>query len=189
MKVYFNSIGVITSTDFTGDSLRQGAVGIVLKAFFEGVTNTNYTATLNFTRSDGSNVSGLIMELDATNLTCYKYKFADPWFFAKAGVTTLSIYLRDANNNVIAQGQVQFTIEKTDYDAEPTITVSQYNALVSAIQLIAQAIGNEELSSDIETLVGSGYTSLVDRVGQLETNVANLDERVSALEPEEETVE
>lgn len=145
MKIYFNSLGVVTSTDFTGDSLRQGSVGIELNCFFDDVNNVNYTATLNFTRSDNSSISGVIMTLNQTNSERYDYKFNDPWFFAKSGTTTLTIYLHDASGNVIAQGQVTFSIEATDYDGNPTITITQYNALLERIQALeAEVFGIDE---------------------------------------------
>lgn len=147
MKIYFNSLGVVTSTDFTGDSLRQGSVGIELNCFFDDVNNVNYTATLNFTRSDNSSISGVIMTLNQTNSERYDYKFNDPWFFAKSGTTTLTIYLHDANGNVIAQGQVTFSIEATDYDGNPTITITQYNALLALIQALSPT-GNPILILD-----------------------------------------
>ena len=133
MRVYFNNIGVVINTDFFGDNLRQGAVGNELKAYFDGVNNSDYMATLNFTRSDGTNVAGVIMDFDPSVSNCYKYKFSDPWFFAKAGQTTLTIFLRKQDGTIKAQGQVTFNIEKNDYVDDPLITASQYNSLVAKV--------------------------------------------------------
>lgn len=148
MKIYFNSLGVITNTDTTGDSLRQGSVGVQLKAYFDEIENTNYTATLNFKRSDNSMISNVIMSLSSDNPELYEYTFEDAWFFAKAGVTTLTIFLHDASGNVVAGGQVQFNIEATDYDGEPTITINQYNSLVALIQSIT-GLDNIETINEI----------------------------------------
>lgn len=158
MKIYFNNLGVVTSVDTTGDSLRQGSVGVELEAHFDDVDNSEYTVTLNFTRSDGISISGLIMALDQSDSEVYNYKFMDPWFFAKAGTTTLSIYLRAADGTIKAQGQVTFSIEATDYHEEPTITVSQYNELVAAIQETNEAI--EEKSTVSGTVENEHLVSL-----------------------------
>ena len=133
MKVYFNNVGTITSTDTTGDSLRQGSVGIELKAFFDDIDNTIYTASFNFTRNGGTKVQNIIMSLDSTDSECYKYKFDDPWFFAKSGATTLTIFLRKQDGTIKATGQVTFNIEATDYSDDPEITVDEYNALVDSL--------------------------------------------------------
>lgn len=134
MKIYFNSLGVLTSANTTGDTLRQGAVGIALKAFFDDIDNGDYIAKFNFTRSDGTKITNVTMTLNSINLEEYDYTFDDEWYFAKAGTTTLTIFLRDASQNVVASGQYQFTIEENDYDEDPeTITEEQYDSLVDYI--------------------------------------------------------
>ena len=133
MKVYFNSLGVITNVDTTGDSLRQGSVNVKLEAIFDEINNNNYTAKFNFTRSDNSKISNVVMQWDSSNVEKFFYYFDDAWFFAKAGVTTLTIFLYNASGTIIAQGQYQFSIEQTDYDNEPNITVNQYNSLLIAL--------------------------------------------------------
>ena len=133
MKIYFNSIGIITNVSNIGDSLRQGSVGNVLEAHFEGVDNAYHSAKFNFTRSDGSKVNNVVMEWDNNNAEVFRFVFNDSWFFALAGTTTLTIYLYDTNGNVTTQGQHQFSIESTDYDEEPTITLNQYNEIMTAI--------------------------------------------------------
>ena len=139
MEVFFNSLGVITATDFSNANLRQGTTGLELLAYFDSIDNLNFTATLNFKRSDGKSVGNIRMNLDSENAECYKYRFSDPWFFAKAGATSLTIYLHDSNGNVTAQGQVMFNIERTDYDVDPDITVTQYNELLAALTGLASA--------------------------------------------------
>ena len=158
--VDFNSLGVVSDVDTSEESLRQGSVGIVLSVYFQGVTNNlNYTATFNFTRSDRTKITNVAMSpdsYDATNpnyASSYNYKFNDEWYFAKAGTTTLTIFLRDGSGNIAAQGQVQFSIEETDYDDDPeTITTEQYDSLVALIT--AQASNYVTVDSTEQTIEG-----------------------------------
>ena len=153
MKVYFNSLGVVTSTDTTGDSLRQGSTSVTLEAYFDEKNNSDYVATLGFTRHDGTHIYGLSMPLNASNTERYDYAFTDPWFFAKAGETTLTIYLKAADETIQAQGQVTFNIEATDYYDEPEITVDQYNILLAEIRTKASkttTVNSHALDENIE---------------------------------------
>ena len=61
----------------------------------------------------------------------------------------MTIYLHDASGNVIAQGQVTFNIEATDYDGDPTITISQYTALLAAIAGKQNALLPESLETSV----------------------------------------
>ena len=137
MKINFNALGVISSVDVTGDSLRQGSVGVVLETIFTDINNIENTATFNFTRSDGSKITNVSLTVDPSNDKKYKYTFNDEWYFAKAGTTTLTIFLRTAGGSIIAQGQYQFNIESTDYDDDPeTITEEQFNSLEESIAVL-----------------------------------------------------
>ena len=141
MKIYFNSLGVITSVDTSQDQLRQGSVGIKLEAIFDEVTNINYIATFNFKRSDGSIITGVTMTPDSSDEEKYNYTFNDPWYFAKAGTTKVSIYLHDGSGNIIAQGQAQFSIEQTDYEPDSeTITEAQYDALLELLAALPESL-------------------------------------------------
>ena len=142
MNIYFNSLGVLTSSDTTADNLRQGNVGNQLHCFFEGKSNINYIATFNLTRSDGSKVTGVAMSPNATQTTRFDYKFSNEWYFALAGTTTLTVYLTNAGGDVVANGQIQFSIEQTDFSGTTaTISNTQYNALLSAI---ADKLGKQD---------------------------------------------
>lgn len=162
MRVYFNNLGVVVNHDFYGDNLRQGSVGNQLKAFFDGVANSDYMATLNFTRSDGSAVAGVIMSYDEAVSNCYKYNFDDPWFFAKAGLTTLTIYLRNRDGSIKAQGQVTFNIEKTDYIDDPQITTSQYNSLLTELVKVEDLLNQGRFPSFWDASAGEPTTEPVE---------------------------
>lgn len=153
MKVYFNGLGVVTGVDTTGDSLRQGSVNVSLEAIFDGIDNSYYSAKFDFTRNDGSRISGVVMQWDAENGEAFRYSFGDAWFFAKSGQTSLTIYLYDSEGTVIAQGQVQFSIEETDYGDEPTITINQFNSLMTAL---ASKIGMPSSSLRVDELPETG---------------------------------
>lgn len=162
MRIYFNNLGVVINHDFYGDNLRQGSVGNQLKAFFDGVANSDYMATLNFTRSDGSAVAGVIMTYDEVVSNCYKYTFNDPWFFAKAGLTTLTIYLRNRDGSIKAQGQVTFNIEKNDYIDDPQITTSQYNSLLTELVKVEDLLNQGRFPSFWDASAGEPTTEPVE---------------------------
>ena len=157
MLIEFNEIGVLTSANTESDILRQGTTSNVLTARFT-TKNTDYTASFNFTRSDGKSISGVIMNIENSNNTDYKYKFSDEWFFAKSGETTLTIYLHNGSGDVVASGQYKFNIESTDYDDEPTIKISQYNEIVAELQ---KKVDKTDYAGHIEN-----YNQLVDEVSK-----------------------
>lgn len=134
MKVTFNSLGQIAGgINFEGQVVRQGSTDIVLKAVFLSKLNINYNAKFNLARSDGTNITNVVMNLGADSNT-YIYALNDEWYFAKAGQTTLTIFLVDGNGTQIATGQVQFNVQANDYDEEPeTIGEEQYNSLLALI--------------------------------------------------------
>lgn len=137
MRIVFNQNGVVTSSNLqeTGDSIRQGSIGNVLSAKFTSFSNTNNVATLNFTRSDGSKVSNVMMSAKSGTTDEFTVKFNDRWYFALEGQTTLTIFIRDGGGNVLAQGQFQFSIAQSDFDGDavPSITPDQYDDLVALI--------------------------------------------------------
>lgn len=134
MKVTFNSLGqIVGGIDYEGQTIRQGSTEIVLKAVFQDKLNINYNAKFNLTRSDGTNITNVTMNLGVDS-NSYIFALNDEWYFAKSGQTTLTVFLVDGNGTQIATGQVQFNVQANDYDEEPeTITEEQYNALLAQL--------------------------------------------------------
>ena len=123
--------GVITNDE----PLRQGNVGAnTLTAVFEGKSNLAYTATFNYTRSNDGRLKDIPMTPTA-NAGEYYYKFSNPWFFAVYGETTLTVYLKNSANEIVASGQITFPIEQTDFDDDPNITYSEYQALLDSLAI------------------------------------------------------
>lgn len=150
MKITFNQLGIITETDYTDESLRQGNIGNHLIAKFENKSNVDYVATFNFTRSDGTRIKDILM-VAGNESDEFKYTFNNLWFFAKYGITTITIFLRQ-NGEIVAQGQIQFNIEQTDFDENVEITYDQYQALIDSIaDLSTYSLGS---ISDAEILNG-----------------------------------
>lgn len=137
MKIYFNTLGVVTSTDTTDEAIRQGNVGNTIKAYFSGKDNAAYTARMNYTRPDGSSITNLVMIPDPTESTMFKFVLNDEWYCAVDGEATLTIYLYNGNGDIAASGQVLIPIEDTDYDDDDTVvlTQAQYNSLLAALAL------------------------------------------------------
>lgn len=134
MKIYFNALGVISSTDTTDEAIRQGTVGNTIKAYFAGKNNSNFVAKLNFTRPDGSKLSGLIMTPSPSDSTLYTFVLNDDWYLGLAGNATFTIYLYNSSGSIVAQGQVTYPIQATDYDeSEEPITNAQYDELLALI--------------------------------------------------------
>ena len=135
MKIYFNALGVVTSTDTTDEAIRQGNVGNVVKAYFSGKDNSGYTARMNFTRPDGSKITNLVMTPDGVESSMFKFVLNDEWYLAIDGEATLTIYLYDGQGNIAASGQVKIAIEDTDYNENDVVilTQAQYNSLLNAL--------------------------------------------------------
>ena len=157
MKIYFNALGAITSTDTTDEAIRQGSVGNTIKAYFSDKNNSNFVAKLNYTRPDGSKLSGLIMTPSPSDSTLYTFVLNDVWYLALAGNATFTIYLYDSDGNVVAQGQVTYPIQETDYDGEPTITQTQYDSLLTAL---AGKLGMPVSSLRVDELPEEGMTGI-----------------------------
>lgn len=158
MKIFFNSLGIVTDFQVEStDSLRQGTVGNRLVAIFEGLTISDYIPTLNFTRSDGSKVSNVGMDITGEN-EC-EIVFDDEWYFALDGNATMTVFLHDGLGNVIAQGQHRITIESTDYDpsAVPPIDQDQYLYLLDQIAKRIAKEGNTTIGSTMTWKDQNGY--------------------------------
>ena len=181
MKIHFNSIGIITNVQTDEDSLRQGSVGTVLETTFEGINNNYYSAKLNFTRSDGTSISNVAMLWDSEDTETFKFVFYDAWFFALSGATTITVFLYDSKGKVIANGQYRFYIEPTDYNEEITITINQFNALMTAL---AGKVGIPTTSVLVNELPEKGESGVfyVVREGGNKTNIyvynANIEDYV-----------
>lgn len=159
MKLFFNSLGVVTDFQVEStDSLRQGTVGNRLVAIFEDLSISNYIPTLNFTRSDGSKVSNVGMDITGAN-QC-EVKFDDPWYFALDGEATMTVFLHDGAGNIVTQGQHRITIESTDYDptAVPPITPEQYDYLLEQIAKRINKNGETELGASMDWTAFNGHS-------------------------------
>ena len=157
MKIYFNALGIVTSTDTTDEAIRQGSVGNTIKAYFSDKNNSNFVAKLNYTRPDGSKLTGLIMTPSPSDSTLYTFVLNDVWYLALAGNATFTIYLYNGDGDVVAQGQVTYPIQETDYDGEPTITQTQYDSLLTAL---AGKLGMPVSSLRVDELPEEGTTGL-----------------------------
>lgn len=177
MKITFNSLGqIVGAIDYEGQTLRQGMTNVVLKAVFQDKQNINYNAKFNLTRSDGTNITNVTMNL-GTDSNTYIYALNDEWFLAKAGQNTLTVFLVDGNETQVATGQVQFTVQANDYDEDPeTITEEQYNSLLALV--------NGKASKNQVTLGFSSMPSSSEiqnlEAGQI-FNVVNGDKKLYAV--------
>lgn len=134
MKIYFNALGALTSRDTTDEAIRQGNVGNTITAYFAGKNNQNYVAKITFTRPDGTHLDNVVMTPSQTEENAFIFVLNDEWYLAIHGEASLTIFLYDANSNIIASGQVQLPIERSDYFDNPeTVTYAQYNALLELI--------------------------------------------------------
>lgn len=135
MKIYFNQLGVVTSTDTTDEAIRQGNVGNRIQAYFAGKDNSVYTARMDFTRPDGTQIANIVMAPDQVVENMWECVLDDEWYCVLAGEATLTIYLYDGLGNIEASGQVLFPIEETDYEDDNTVvlTQQQYDSLLFAL--------------------------------------------------------
>ena len=135
MIIQFNSLGVITSTDTSNASFRQGSKGEVIQAVFAGKSNTTHTAKVNFTRPDGTVVQNLVMSPDSSDQSAFLFELDDLWFLAISGNATMTIFLYNDSNVIQAQGQVTIPIESSDYvdEDDVPITTEQYDNLMALV--------------------------------------------------------
>lgn len=134
ISLEFNSAGI--KIDEHVDEIRQGDKGVVVEAKFDGINNSNYLARINFTRPDESHVDNILMNPDSLDAEKYTKKLDSLWYFAKSGGSipaTLTVFLVDGQGNQIANGQVEVSVQKTDYSEDPTITPDQYEELLELI--------------------------------------------------------
>lgn len=131
LNLEFNQSGILVDYDL--DEIRQGDVGVVVKARFTGKNNALYVARLNLTRPDETHIDNVIMNADSLDSEVFTKKLDSAWFFAKDGETTLTVFLVDGSGNELANGQVNFDVQKTDYSNDPTITPDQYLEILSLI--------------------------------------------------------
>lgn len=157
MIIQFNPLGVITSVDTSNASFRQGSKGEVIQAVFADKSNSTHVAKINFTRPDGTAVQNLIMSPDPSNQSAFLFELDDLWFLAISGNATMTIFLYNASNVIQAQGQVTIPIESTDYDGEPTITITQYDSLLAAL---ARKLGMPSSSLRVDELPEIGIADI-----------------------------
>lgn len=131
LNLEFNQSGILVDYDL--DEIRQGDVGVVVKARFTGKNNALYVARLNLTRPDETHIDNVIMNADSLDSEVFTKKLDSAWFFAKDGETTLTVFLVDGSGNELANGQVDFDVQKTDYSNDPTITPDEYLEILSLI--------------------------------------------------------
>ena len=139
MQLDFNELGVLVNT--SDENIRQGSVGNIVRATFTGISNLTHIAKLNYSRPDGTHLDNIVMDIDSTSANSFKLVLNDVWYSAIYGEASLSIYLYDGNGNIVANGQVDFDIEETDYyEQQGTITPEQYNYLLTQIASYQDAI-------------------------------------------------
>lgn len=148
IKIEIDRLGQITSQI---DQVRQGDKGVVVQATFEDKDNINYVAKINLTRADGEIASGITMLPDAEHSDTFVKTLETEWYFCKHGQTSLTVYLYKSGV-VDAQGQVNFNVEKTDYDGEPTITPDQYDELVELIATKLNIVNGIVVANTISAL-------------------------------------
>ena len=144
MKLEFNTLGVLINSENT--SIRQGSKGNEIIAEFDGFSNLNHVAKINISRPDGSHIDNIVMNPIPSIQNSFKLKLNDVWYSAISGTASLTIYLYDGNGNIVANGQVNFDIEESDYyEEQGTITPKQYDYLLAQV---AQAQASQKEYTD-----------------------------------------
>lgn len=161
MKLEFNTLGVLINTENT--SIRQGSKGNEIVAEFDGFSNLNHVAKINISRPDGSHIDNIVMNPIPSIQNSFKLKLNDVWYSAISGTASLTIYLYDGNGNIVANGQVNFDIEESDYyEEQGTITEEQYNSLLSTIASIQSSLKEYNDNGNIVNLT-SNQQSITDQ--------------------------
>lgn len=144
MKLEFNTLGVLINSENT--SIRQGSKGNEIIAEFDGFSNLTHVAKINISRPDGSHIDNIVMNPIPSIQNSFKLTLNDVWYSAISGTASLTIYLYDGNGNIVANGQVNFDIEESDYyEEQGTITPKQYDYL---LEQVAQAQASQKEYTD-----------------------------------------
>lgn len=149
MWIYFDVNGIVTTRITTDMAIRQGDVGDWLFAYFDGVNLTNRSATLQVKKPSGfvmpevymnseTKIYGLSTNGDFIESESYvgkSYTFSDNTFFDEYGQYSATVRLYDTDGTTImVQGLIKFWVElSTNYLPVQSITLTQYQALISAI--------------------------------------------------------
>jgi hypothetical protein len=149
MWIYFDTNGIVTTRITTDMAIRQGDVGDWLFAYFEGVNLTNRSATIQILKPSGfvmpevymnssTKVYSLSTNGDFIQTQSYvgkEYTFSDNTFFDEYGQYSATIRLYNTNGTTImVQGLIKFWVElSTNYAPVQSITLTQYQALISSI--------------------------------------------------------
>ena len=159
MKIYFNQIGALVNRDTSDEAIRQGNIGNKITAYFENKSNSNYVAKLTFTRPDGSHLDNVVMTPSQDDESAFDFELNDEWYLAIYGNASVTIFLMNGTGNIIASGQVEMPIEKSDYYENPeTITVAQYNALLDVIANLLNISNGISVHNNIDNVDITPYS-------------------------------
>lgn len=146
MNLIFNELGILTETQI--EPIRKGDTQHKLTARFLGKDNDNYIARFSFTRPNGSRINNVLMDNSAV-ATDFEKALNDNFYFAIAGNATLTVALFNSKGEQIANGQVVLHIERTDIEADTTITYNEYEDILTRL---ASVLKNEDTILVVDAL-------------------------------------
>ena len=133
INITINQDGAVSSeTPASGNlTVTKGDIQVTLHVTATGKNNSDYFATVHFTRPDSKNAGNLVMAAGSES-NQFEYVFDQSWFFAVAGVASLSIVLTGMDGTVAATTSYTFNIQDSDVDtdAAANLTYDQYEALL-----------------------------------------------------------
>lgn len=166
MYIFFGSTGAVSNIDIDDEDLVQGSVNANnLYVYHVGKPNLSYTATVTFERSDGElsperTLTPYTFTYETVEYAGYHFLFDDEWILAKSGELKATVRLRNGAGVVLATGLITAPVEQTVYDAEPNVTITQYNDLQANLASKAdksQTIIHVATFANIPALDGGEY--------------------------------
>lgn len=137
MYIFFDEENNVSETHLL-ESFRQGNINanhIYVTA--ENYNNLEYLAFIQFERPDGTKTPEIPMaqsDFQTSNQVQhngFKYTINDPYILEQHGQLKVTVRYRNSYPKSVATGTVIIPVIQTVYEAEPTITASQYNILLS----------------------------------------------------------
>lgn len=146
MYIFFDSNNDVTSQLLEGEKFRQGDVNAnTIYVHSVNWSNSSYMAWIQFERADGTKTPEIPMV--ATSFTYnavlyngFSFTINDPDILSQYGQLKTTIRYKNGAGVIKASGTVIIAVEQTVYEPSPSITLDQYNILLSLFDKYLQKV-------------------------------------------------
>lgn len=146
MYIFFASNNSVSSQILEGEKFRQGDVNAnTIYASSVNYTNFSYMAWLQFEKPDGTKTPEIPMTISSFTYlgvvyNGFKFTIEDPIILSQHGELKATVRYRNGAGVIAASGTVVIPVEQTVYEPSPSITLTQYNVLLSLFDKYLQKV-------------------------------------------------